>query len=250
MKTAYVLTIVSAGLLAAGCAHEQERARYDENISPSYSGGRMSNFNSDHSAAISSAATAGGNFTSGKTSSESDNAVVASVRELLRRNAEIAPIVPNIQISANNGAVVLSGAVQSDAQKRQIEILAQQATGVVAVNNQLEVVSIPRQTSIDNQASNPLLNPTSVVSNNPPALYQNAGSAVDNTNALTPSSPTSTASNSPPRLYQDAAGSDSSSNALNQTSRTNGEVKVYEGTSGGPSQTTNSDLSPSESPMH
>jgi hypothetical protein len=251
MRVSYTLVMASA-LLLAGCAREQHNAQYDESISPAYSAGRMTEYDNDHNTAVSSPVVPSATVAAGKSPAQSDNAIVASVRELLRRNAEVAPIVPNIQISANNGAIILSGTVQSAEQKRQIEAIAQQATGVVAVNNQLDIISTPQQTGMENQVSNPLLNPTSTGTNNPPVLYQNAagGAENSNTNALTPSS-TSTVSNSPPRLYRDAGSSaeNSNSNALLETSRPNGAGRIYQEQNGQP-QTTNSDQSTSDSPMH
>lgn len=110
-------------------------------------------------------------------------------------------MVPNIQITANNGAVMLSGTIQSEEQKRQIGDIAQQSTGVVAVNNQLQVIAIPAANGVgaEKQGSNPLLNPTSTGGENAPKLYQDAGSGVGN----------------------------SSSNALDRTSRTNGPGRIY-----------------------
>lgn len=217
---------MAAGLLmAAGCADNQETAHYDPSISPVYSAGRMSDFNGPH-AAVSSPVMSAAASASGKSATQSDNAIVASVRESLRRNAEIAPIVSNVQISANNGAVLLNGSVQSEEQKRQIEAIAQQATGVVAINNQLQVFSSPspRETDTGNQPVNPLLNPTSVGGNNPPAIYQNTGRGAQNSN----------------------------SNAVNQTAQPGGAGKIHQDqpNQNGQAETTNSDQSTEDSPMH
>ena len=77
----------------------------------------------------------------------------------LQRDPEIALIAPNIQIVANRGAVELDGTVQSDEQKRQVEDIAKNATGVVAVNNQLKIISSQPPTGVDNSSNTPL-NPT------------------------------------------------------------------------------------------
>ena len=212
MRISSAMAMASALLLGAGCAREQQSAHYDETISPAYSAGRTSDYDSDHKAAVSSPNESELNATAEKIGGQSDNSIVASVRELLLRNEEIAPIVPNIQISDNNGAVILNGSVQSQEQKRQIEVIAQQATGVVAINNQLDVITPPRQTTMENQPTNPLLNPTSVSSNSPPALYQNSG------------------------------------NGSSHVSRQNAEGKISE-IQNGQAETTNSDLNTSDSPM-
>ena len=191
MRIPGTFLMAAALVLAAGCARDQQHAQYDESLSPAYSAGRMSQFGDSGNNA---AAQGGLNGATERSGSQSDNAIVASVRESLRRNAEIAPMVPNIQITANNGAVMLSGTVQSVEQKRQIEDIAQQSTGVVAVNNQLQVMATPGRNGADSQGGNPLLNPTSNDGENSPKLYQDPGTGAGN----------------------------SSSNALDQTSRTNG----------------------------
>jgi hypothetical protein len=131
----------------------------------------------------------------------------------LRRDAEIAPIVPNLKITANNGAVILSGSVQSEEQKRQIEAIAQQATGVRAINNQLHIITSPAYR--ENPSSNPPLNPTSNNGDKSPRLYKNAPGSTDNsgTNALNQTSRPEGSD----RLYQNAGSTtqNSNSNALN-----------------------------------
>jgi BON domain len=176
MKLQPIIVIVSALFLAVGCAHEKNEAQYDQDISPTYSSGRMKDYNgygnnvapqnpTGTSTSPNAAAAAG------KSGSESDNSLVAAVRESLLRNAEIAPIVPNLQITANNGAVQLNGSVQSEQQSREIGTLALNTTGVVAVNNQLQVISTPPGTQNPNQSGDPSLNPTGMESNGPPRLY-------------------------------------------------------------------------------
>jgi hypothetical protein len=197
MRIPQTFLMAAALVLVAGCARDRQHAQYDENLSPAYSAGRTSQLGDDGNAA----AQASLNGAAERSGSQSDNAIVASVRESFRRNAEIAPIVSNIQITANNGAVMLSGTVQSEEQKRQIADIAQQSTGVQAVNNQLQVMATPGANGVgaNDQGSNPLLNPTSTGSENSPKLYQDVGNGAGN----------------------------SSSNALNQTSRTNGSGRIY-----------------------
>jgi hypothetical protein len=101
------------------------------------------------------------------------------VRESLRRNVEIAPMVPNIQINANNGAVILSGWVQSVEQKHQVGAIARNVAGVVVVNNQLVPLVDPTapKPAAENQpqAVNPLLDSANSGTNQ-----------ANNTNLLTP----------------------------------------------------------------
>lgn len=170
MKITRVVVTISALLLAAGCATDQHRARYDATMSPAYSSGRMSDYNNNEVM---------GNAAAGKSGAQSDNAIVAAVRESLQRDPEIAPIVPNVQVSANNGAVVLNGLVQSEEQKRQIESLAQRARGVAAVNNQLQILANPTLNMENQPGNNLLLNSTSRNSNSLPRLYKNSADGAD-----------------------------------------------------------------------
>jgi hypothetical protein len=189
MKMKPAITMASAFLLAVGCAHDERHyGQYDDSRAPSFSAGRMSGYNnsvpsSDRTGVIGNTNASerfmGGGTVEGQAGSQaqSDNAIVAQVRESLERDPEIVLIVPNIQISANNGAVVLDGSVQSDEQKRQIESIATQAFGVVAVNNQLKVISNDRPGAIDNSTQ---LNPTSKP-NGEEQIYEQSG-PMDNTN--------------------------------------------------------------------
>jgi osmotically-inducible protein OsmY len=237
MKITYTITMASALLLAAGCAHEQRTAGTDET---GYSSGRMSEYNNQNNysttpavggsystdgspsysgsvgadgmytpnAGSDSSVTAAGGYV-GSAGRQSDDTVVAQVRESLRQDPEIALIVPNIQISAHNGAIILSGSVQSEEQKRQIFSRVQNITGVVAVNNQLNVMAGANGRNPNNSQ----LNPT--------------GSGGDSQ-----------------RLYKDAEGQDSSTNnALNSTSRQNGQPQLYQQSNEG-----NGELNPTSRP--
>jgi hypothetical protein len=195
MKITPATTVISALLFAAGCSSEQHQARYDDSVSPDYSSGRMSEYNpsrnennSSPPAASTRASSAmiSGNISGPKSDSESDNVIVAEVRESLRRNEEIAPIVPNLQISANNGSILLNGSVQSEEQKRQIGVITQQTVGVVTVNNQLKV----------------LLNPTGEGGATLPRLYKEPGEGMDHsTNSVL--NPTSLP-NGDSKIYQES----------------------------------------------
>lgn len=204
MKIKPAITMASALLLAAGCAHEEPHyAQYDDSMAPSFSSGRMSDYNSvrsSDSTGVIGNTDVSGRFMAGGavgespspshgpgysvegqagSQAQSDNVIVAQVRESLQRDPEIALIVPNIQIGANNGAVVLDGSVQSEEQRRQIGLLARRASGVVAVNNQLKVIASDRPAVIDNPTQ---LNPTSNP-NGEERIYEQSG-PMDNTNSV------------------------------------------------------------------
>lgn len=153
MKFPLLVTAAGAVLFAAGCAHEEHQAHY----APVYSPGPMRDYSEPKSVFV-IRPSGGVNSTA---IVPSDHSIVDAVRESLRRNAEIAPIVPNIEIKANNGMVVLNGWVQSVEQKRQVGAIARDVTGVVAVNNQLVPLVDPTAPRPDAenqpQAANPLL---------------------------------------------------------------------------------------------
>jgi hypothetical protein len=191
MKISQIMAMASALLLMAGCAREQSRAQNDQNFSPAYSStatgehGNTVNHSALPQASSGTLSPAMNANATAKSGSESDNTIVAAVRESLRRDAEIAPIVPNIQIAANNGAVVLNGSVQSEEQKREIGALAQQATGVVAINNQLQIISVPAspEPAGQIQPNNPPLNPTSLPNGADKIYQENNSQPNQNTNS-------------------------------------------------------------------
>jgi len=242
MKITPTIAMASALLLAAGCAHEHH-AQYDESISPYASDGtpRFTPYGGSYSP---------GGTTTGTSASQpesrSDDTIVSQVRESLQRDPEIAPIVPNIQISANNGTVELNGTVQSQAQKRQIENIVATASGVVVVDDRLHVSSTGQsgmgqgtpnenQSSQESGATAPsgasgesgTLNPTSTSTNSPTQIYQNSTNGVSAPGGTL--NPTSNDTNSAPRLYQEPGNGtvNSSTNALSPTSRTNGPTEMY-----------------------
>jgi len=172
--------------------------------------------------------------------SQSDNTVVAQVREALERDPEIAFVVPNIQISAKNGAIILDGHVQSEEQKRQILSRVRQVTGVVTVNNQLNVMAGPNRPE---NTSDSQMNPTGAHSG-ADRLYKDAADGRDNStnNVLNPTS----RENGPSQLYRESNQGEnenqqnmnnSSTNSLNPTSRENGSSQIYQGNPGENSNT-------------
>jgi len=227
MKITYTITMASALLLAAGCAHEERSYTTSET---GYSSGHISEYNTQNNYSsgggasssqptysgsvgadgtytpyASSDSSVSGGFAAGA-GTESDNTIVAQVRESLRQDPEIALIVPNIQISAHNGVIILNGSVQSEEQKRQILSRIKNVSGVVTVNNQLNVMAGPN----GQNSSGSQLNPT--------------GASSDDSQ----------------RLYKDANTQDSSpNNALNSTSRQNGETQIYHQGEAGQNQSTN-----------
>jgi osmotically-inducible protein OsmY len=129
MKTVKKLTVISSLLLAAGCAHHDKAGRYSESYySPNYP-----------SSSISTAANSSTESSTAQTFGQSDQTLVTQVQQRLATDASLAAIAPNVQVSAQNGTVTLSGTVSSEREKQQIETVAKGTSGVLNVNNQVQV---------------------------------------------------------------------------------------------------------------
>lgn len=153
MKIAKTIALASAGILAAGCAHEEHNAQYNQSTAP------YSNQSSQYNASSP-------NGPAAATASESDDALVSQVHQALQQDPQIAPVVPNIQITADHGMVVLSGTVQSGEQKRRIQSIAAGVFGVDILDDHLRVSGAP-------------MSPTSNDTNSLPRIYHDAGSGTN-----------------------------------------------------------------------
>jgi osmotically-inducible protein OsmY len=65
------------------------------------------------------------------------------LRSELDRYGDLAATEPNLQIYANNGTVTLSGPVQTEKDRQMVDTVVRNAPGVVAVNDQLQVMYPP-----------------------------------------------------------------------------------------------------------
>ena len=147
MKTTFQLAIISSLLIAAaGCKHDQQ-AKYEggnQQFSsyPATGASRSwssSTYQPSASQNTTSATTAPQTQTFGQAGA--DNAVVQQVQQQLRQDPTLAPLVPNLQISFQNGTLMLAGNVPSEQEKSRIETIVKSTSGVVNVNNQLQVSS-------------------------------------------------------------------------------------------------------------
>jgi len=243
MKNTNILTIASTILLVAGCSyHEKKTAQYDtypssstmvatsersENrvYAPSTSTTIESNSTFDRAnrttADTASSANANVNVdtrtdtsTSDTSASiskpgDADSTLSAQVRQAVSADPSFATIAPNLQITAVNGAIPITGNVQSEQQKQNLEAMVKRTSGVVSVNNQVQVSA---------QSTSSLSTPASSAET-----------------AATPPSPTSD-QNSQSRIYSSSktvAGVDSSKDAqtsdqLSPTSdKPNDQTRVY-----------------------
>ena len=134
MKITQTIILAATLLLVAGCANNerQQVGYYDFEYKNSRGGINQYNHNTYTRSTASSSTVITQNV-------RADDAIVWDVRQSLQQNPEIVFVVPNMQISANNGTLLLSGPVQSEEQRRQIEVIARRTSGVVAINDQLQV---------------------------------------------------------------------------------------------------------------
>lgn len=73
--------------------------------------------------------------------SESDRSITQKIRQLVMDSASLSTNGKNVKIITINGTVTLRGPVESDDEKITIERLASNVSGVVNVDNQLEVIN-------------------------------------------------------------------------------------------------------------
>ncbi|MEW6301542.1 MAG: BON domain-containing protein [Thermodesulfobacteriota bacterium] len=79
--------------------------------------------------------------TEGQAAVTTDQELISRVQDALRQDPTLASAADNIQITASNGTVTLTGSVSSEQEKADIGAKARQVAGVTQVNNQLEVSS-------------------------------------------------------------------------------------------------------------
>jgi osmotically-inducible protein OsmY len=215
MKIGRTVALVSAAILAAGCAHEEHHAQFDESVGPGANQGapyNSSQYRSDQTG------------TAAGTANESNEALVNRIRQSLQQDPQIAPVVSSIQITADKGMVILSGTVQSREQKQQIQSIAAGAWGVDILDDQLRVSSGAMNPTSrpdagshiysnsdgkmngkeGNQPANPTVNggDNSVAPSDTDAGKNNEGGSLN---------PTSNNTDSPPRIYHDAGSNMNSS---------------------------------------
>jgi len=72
-----------------------------------------------------------------------DLSLETSLRDQLNRYGELASAAPNVQITARNGLVTLTGSVPSERDRQMIEAMVRNTAGVASLNDQLQVTYSP-----------------------------------------------------------------------------------------------------------
>src|SRR5207253_2771379 len=142
------------------------------------------------------------------TANTSDQTLIVQVRQALNNNPNLTEIVPNIQVTANNGVINLVGTVPNEQQKQAVETAVKSTTGVVNVNNQLQVSLSPTSSKSSDKASRIYSNGTSQApsasgTSSPGAAQTSSSSSVSNRidNSSHGLPPTSDRPDQEPRLY-------------------------------------------------
>src|SRR5437588_11499940 len=131
MKTANKLTIVSSLLLVAGCSAWHEKHAKNEQAFEPYSSASTSTSGSSFQPSATQSTTSGASTAAAaQTQTQSfsqggagQTEVVTQVQKQLTQDPSLAPLVPNLQISFQNGTVVLAGNVPSEQEKSKIETI-------------------------------------------------------------------------------------------------------------------------------
>jgi osmotically-inducible protein OsmY len=118
MRIAGKFAVISFTLLLAGCAYHRPPVVY---TTP---GGQVISTGPDARVAA-------------------DRALETSLRAELNRYGDLANANPDLQVSANNGYVTLSGSVRNEKDRQMIDTLVRNTPGVTSVSDQLQVVYPP-----------------------------------------------------------------------------------------------------------
>jgi len=124
-----VTALSSAGLLllAAGCETPEHRTY---SSAPVYGGEVVSSGPYGTTMVVPGTA---------KTQIEADRDLEANLRSQINRYGDLGTTTPDLHVYAQNGTVTLSGTVPSTRERDMIESLVRNQSGVVAVNDQLQV---------------------------------------------------------------------------------------------------------------
>jgi osmotically-inducible protein OsmY len=79
--------------------------------------------------------------------SEADRALAERVRQQFGRYGDLAGLAPRVEVSARNGTVTLTGIVPSEQDRKMIDAMVANTTGVTTLNDQLTVAGLPPATA-------------------------------------------------------------------------------------------------------
>jgi osmotically-inducible protein OsmY len=157
MRISSVLGIVSCLILGTGCETTERQAAYTS--TPVYGGDVISSGPYGATMVVPGMP---------KSQIEADRDLENTLRSQLTRYGDLATTTPDVHIYAQNGTVTLSGTVPSQREREMIESLVRNQTGVVAVNDQLQVGYPP--TGVVNGPARVYTTPPDYVVSSAPAI--------------------------------------------------------------------------------
>ena len=137
MKIVHKLTMVSSLLLIAGCSSWRDRHAQNDNYR--YSSANYGAYGNAGGSSTSGSTASSGSFESSSRSFQPETSSGTSSQTGTQSSGDTTPLVPGLQITAQNGTLTISGTVSSEQEKQNIETIAKSAAGVASVNNQLQV---------------------------------------------------------------------------------------------------------------
>lgn len=132
MRIVSFLSVVSSLALVAGCTTDHQTAY---TTTPAVYGGDVISSDPYHTTMVVPGVA--------KSQIETDRDLENALRSQLNRYGDLATTTPNVQIYAQSGTVTLSGTVPSQRERDMIDSLVRDQTGVVAVNDQLQIAYPP-----------------------------------------------------------------------------------------------------------
>ena len=142
MRIENVLTLAGTLLFAVGCDEVQRTATYGPGESPHQGQVMASSTYPPATVTYQESQTAPLTPTY-STRVDTDRDLCERVRTELSRYNDVAPIAASLDITAQNGAVSLAGSVPTETQRQRIHSICRNTSGVLAVNDQLQVAPPP-----------------------------------------------------------------------------------------------------------
>jgi len=156
-----VTALTSAGLLllVTGCETPEHRT-YSTSTAPVYGGDIVSSGPNGTTMVVPGTP---------RTQIDADRDLEANLRSQINRYGDLGTTTPDLHVYAQNGTVTLSGTVPSTRERDMIESLVRNQSGVVAVNDQLQVGYPP--TGIVSGVPRVYSTPPDVIGSTPAIVY-------------------------------------------------------------------------------
>jgi len=141
MRHGRKFTIVGLLVLATGCTYNQHHHPPSYGSTHDYGNDVISAPPPATASSSSSVTTQGAG--AAQLTSDADRALAERIRQQFSRYGDLAGVAPQVQVSARNGTVTLTGVVPSEQDRKMINAMVANTTGVLNLNDQLTVSSLP-----------------------------------------------------------------------------------------------------------